>query len=386
MARYLRVLAFCLISVSILGFYCSFYVYPTGFVTRVQLGNQAQASTSLLADLTLGVMSEIYVVSLTQRTERRQEMERLRKYLGLRWAYFPATSNDSSVIHAIMQRVKILREECEKNGTNCNFAWPGDLNSSASSMRPLNLWSSDFLTPASLQLLAETWLSNPVRPLTCTTKDFHIPRYDPKLPLNRLLTPARVACWHSHLSVIQLISNEEGLDPWSSVLVLEDDVDMESDIKSQLRNLWPLLPPDWDIVFLGKPTISLRSITGFIIMIGHCWSDESKSKPLIGVNQELWNLTRSMLYPSRSPKCTHAYALTRMGARRLLLHLQYTPFAYSRAIDQAIAWLIESGRLKGYSVVPSIVAQRKIVQSDVMPGKGSKWKDHLTNSILDKAT
>ncbi|KAF8345436.1 hypothetical protein F5887DRAFT_1061804 [Amanita rubescens] len=314
-------------------------------------------------------MSEIYVVSLPQRTGRRQEMERLRKYLGLRWAYFPATPNDSSVIHAIMQRVKILREECEKNGTNCNFAWPGDLNSSALSMKSLHLWSSDFLTPASLQLLAETWLSNPVHPLTCVTKNFHIPKYDPKLPLNRLLTPARVACWHSHLSVIQLISNEEGLDPWSSVLVLEDDVDMESDIKSQLRNLWPLLPPDWDIVFLG-----------------HCWSDESKSKPLTGPNQEPWNSSRSMLYPSRSPKCTHAYALTRMGARRLLLHLQYTPFAYSRAIDQAIAWLIESGRLKGYSVVPSIVAQRKIVQSDVMPGKGSKWKDHLTNGILDKAT
>ena len=253
MARYLRVLAVCLISVSILGFYCSFYVYPAGFVTRVQLGNQAQASASPLADLTLGVMSEIYVVSLPQRTERRQEMERLRKYLGLRWAYFPATSNDSSVIHAIMQRVKMLREECENNETNCNFAWSGNLNSSASSMRPLNLWSSDFLTPASLQLLAETWLSNPVRPLTCATKDFYIPKYDPKLPLNRLLTPARVACWHSHLSVIQLISNEEGLDPWSSVLVLEDDVDMESDIKSQLRNLWPLLPPDWDIVFLGEP-------------------------------------------------------------------------------------------------------------------------------------
>ena len=73
-----------------------------------------------------------------------------------------------------------------------------------------------------------------------------------------------------------------------------------------------------------------------------------------------------------------------MGARRLLLHLQYTPFAYSRAIDQAIAWLIESGRLKGYSIVPSLVAQRKIVESDVMPGKGSKWKDHLMNGVLEK--
>lgn len=247
--NHVRILAFCLTTISVIGLYCSFYVYPTGFSTRIQLENQTRA---LLADSTLGVMSEIYVVSLPQRTERRKDMERLRKYLGLRWTYFPAVSNDSSIVHAIMQRVKMLRDECEQNETGCNFSWPGDLNSSAFSMEPLNLWSSDFLTPASLQLLAKTWLSESVRPLTCAAKDFRIPKYTPKLPLNRLLTQARVACWHSHLSVIQLISNEEQLGLWSSVLVLEDDVDMESDIKAQLRSLWPLLPADWDIVFLGE--------------------------------------------------------------------------------------------------------------------------------------
>ena len=248
MSRHVRILAFCLTTISFVALYGSFYVYhdPTGFLARIQ------RTQALPADSTLGVMSEIYVVSLPQRTERRKDMERLRKHLGLRWTYFPAISNDSTVIHAIMQRVKMLREECERNGTSCNFSWPGDLNACAFSMKPLNLWNPGFLAPESLQQLAETWLSQSVRPLTCATKDSHIPEYTPKLPRNRLLTQGRVACWHSHLSVIQLISNEERLGLWSSVLVLEDDVDMESDIKLQLQNLWPLLPADWDIVFLGE--------------------------------------------------------------------------------------------------------------------------------------
>lgn len=255
MARHVRILALCLTTISLVGLCCSFYLYHTGFIARIQ------RTQALPTDSTLGVMSGIYVVSLPQRTERRKDMERLRKHLGLRWTYFPAITNDSSVIHAIMQRVKMLREEC---GADCNFSWPGDLNSSAFSMKPLNLWNPDFLAPASLQHLAETWLSQSIRPLTCATENSRIPEYTPKLPWNRLLTQGRVACWQSHLSVIQLISNEERLGLWSSVLVLEDDVDMESDIKFQLHNLWPLLPADWDIVFLGESLSCFEGIDKII--------------------------------------------------------------------------------------------------------------------------
>jgi len=76
-----------------------------------------------------------------------------------------------------------------------------------------------------------------------------------------------------------------------------------------------------------------------------------------------------------------------MGARRFLLHLRYAPFAFSRAIDQAFAWLIESGRVKGaFSIVPSLVVQRKVRASDVFRGKGgkgSRWKEPLRNGILN---
>ena len=91
------------------------------------------------------------------------------------------------------------------------------------------------------------------------------------------------------------------------------------------------------------------------------------------------------VHPSFAPKCTHAYALSRAGARRLLHHLLYPPFAYSRALDQAFSWLVQSGRLKSFSVVPSVVIQHKLSGSDIDGGEnglGSGWKEKLEHGIL----
>jgi len=90
----------------------------------------------------------------------------------------------------------------------------------------------------------------------------------------------------------------------------------------------------------------------------------------------------SRLYPSNQPKCTHAYVVSKRGARRLLLYLQYPPFAYSRAIDQAIAWLIEIGKIKSYTVVPSLVIQTKMDKSDISPGTGGGWPERLVDGVL----
>ena len=126
---------------------------------------------------------------------------------------------------------------------------------------------------------------------------------------------------------------------------------------------------------------------------GHCWSDESYNPPLI---------KGSPLHPSHAPKCTHAYVLSARGARKLLTYLTYPPFAYSRALDQALAFLIGSKRLKSYSVVPSIVVQRKdfditglftpndggdgfVGDSDIWESgrsKGTAWRDTLADSAL----
>jgi hypothetical protein len=63
------------------------------------------------------------------------------------------------------------------------------------------------------------------------------------------------------------------------------------------------------------------------------------------------------------------------------VHLRYPPFSYSRAVDLAISWLIQIDRVKSFSLYPSIVVQRKTTNSDIMPGKGSDWKDNLVNGV-----
>ncbi|KAF8972446.1 hypothetical protein BDZ97DRAFT_1781035 [Flammula alnicola] len=320
----------------------------------------------------LNIANKIYVVSLANRRGRRKDMERLRVALGLQWSYIDALPANSDLVRIIMNRVERLRSRAPHilNETDSaaldgvRFSWPPNLDNIARSTREIEMWSSG----DGLWDLPSGFMSTPpYRPIACATGNYNITQGP--LPEYMILTSTRVACWHSHLIVIHKIANDISPDGSGVAIILEDDVDMEKDIHQQTRSLWPSLPDDWDVVFLG-----------------HCWSDEGRGLPLLShiLSETAHRSSRSRLHASTSPKCTHAYALSRIGARRLLLHLRYPPFAYSRAIDQAFSWLVESGRLKSFSVVPSLVVQRKIAESDVMVGKGtgSKWKDTLTHGVL----
>ncbi|KAH9947372.1 hypothetical protein B0H21DRAFT_692117 [Amylocystis lapponica] len=336
---------------------------------------------------TLGIASEIYVVSLPNRADRRATMERLRLALGLRWTYVSATRFDNPVVTNIMNHV---RAGTAQDG---RFTWPDDIDLLSRSRVPLGFSDSDIwatsapagntLLTASLHFenldltLPDDSFAPALAPLTCATRDFASGApYTPSLPAYMLLTPAKVACWYSHLEVIRHIADggrgHRGRG-WPGVrerddvaVVLEDDIDMEHDIAARLSGIWGSLPDEWDIVFLG-----------------HCWSNESQHAPLAHGGGTAAMATA--LYPSFAPKCTHAYALTRTGARRLLLHLRHAPFAYSRALDQALAWLVVSGRLRAFSVVPSVVVQRKVAGSDIEPGEGgmgSGWREQLEHGVF----
>ncbi|EPS99642.1 hypothetical protein FOMPIDRAFT_1124084 [Fomitopsis schrenkii] len=329
---------------------------------------------------TLGIADNIYVLSLPRRVDRRRSMERLRQTLGLQWTYVDATDADGDAIHNIHAHIRSRRTSTEEevvNGVSDDtFQWPNAsiIDTKALSGLPLGLADSDYCVHDPLPALA---------PLTCASKNYVMgPPFDAGLPGYMLLTPAKIACWYSHLEIIRKVaeggagddmkSGEAANNPQADAVtvVLEDDVDMERDIHARLREVWGLLPGEWDIVFLG-----------------HCWSNESYYPALRGKQTTPVNDSgpRANLHPSFAPKCTHAYALTRTGARRLLLYLRHTPFAYSRALDQAISWLILSGKLKAFSVVPSVVVQRKIGHSDIDTsgrGMGSMWRDRLENGVL----
>jgi GR25 family glycosyltransferase involved in LPS biosynthesis len=357
-------------------------------------------------------LDAVYVISLPRRTDRRLQMNRLRDALHLNWTYRDACEANASVVTTIMRQVHVLRSQLmpqpkpgdarmRRHAVMSAFDWPHDLENAICSREPLQPSGADLWTLPSSHSLSDpaipaemadpyaftrspsdqaSGISDPT-PLACASGNNVSAASLPKLPLHRRLTTAKVACWYSHLQTIRGIAN--GID--EAVLVLEDDVDIERDIKPRLQALLDALPNDWDIVYLGKLKNS-RVCTIANGTAGHCWSDETRFSPLRNISSQLSNghTTWSALHPASSPKCTHAYMLSRTGARRVIAHLRHPPFAYSRAIDQALAWLIQSGRLRAFSIVPPVVVQRKIAVSDVMPGLGSAWRDELYNGVLGR--
>ncbi len=372
-----------------------------------------------------GIFSQVLVVSRPSRVDRRAIMERLRLALDIRWSYVDAISYDEPVVDSIIDCVKSVR-----SGTRSRiFEWPSDFASGAGDSDPskpppppsrsscfppvvhatsTTYPSTDFSsgdTPISNTLTASVQSSRdvavssrPATPLTCARENHvHGVKFTSHLPSFMLLTPARIACWYSHLAAIQQIANyghlgqhSEGNQsspqkPDDAFLILEDDVDMEQDVSERLRAVWSVLPADWDIVFLGEsPLLSsvLHSLKG---IIGHCWSNESHHPALVEPAGLPSSAPSVALHPSFAPKCTHAYAVNPSSARWLLHHLTYATFAYSRALDQALAWLVQSNRLIAFSIVPSLVVQHKGSGSDIDEGEqgtGSRWRDHLEHSIL----
>ncbi|KIK96000.1 hypothetical protein PAXRUDRAFT_32688 [Paxillus rubicundulus Ve08.2h10] len=312
--------------------------------------------------------AHLYVISLPQRQDRRQQMEHLRAIQGLTWTIVDAVPANATSANRILDWVAAERarraEHTKTGGANSMFHWPPEIDALAVTQAPLrplgsDSWAQTAPPSAKPNLKSNKSASSTIRPnLTCATEDHSIPALTDSTPEWMKLSPAKTACWLSHISAIRRFVDRAYAQMDDVAFILEDDIDMEKDITTRLSEVWAVLPPGWDTVFLG-----------------HCWSNES-------FYPALESPTHTKLHPSFAPKCTHAYALSLPGARRLLQHLRYPPFAYSRALDQAYAWLIQTGRLRSYSVVPSVVVQRKTASSDILPGMGSEWRENLQDGVF----
>ncbi|EMD41462.1 hypothetical protein CERSUDRAFT_90028 [Gelatoporia subvermispora B] len=416
---------------------------PALNVMRVAFTNTQTQTTNMNESLDkprlLGIASRIYVVSLPRRTDRRVAMERLRQTLDVNWTYVDAVHSDDTAVGNIIEHVRNLREELEASSVtgsaddiehvliseDAEETWPSqelhwlsdpELESLVLSNSPPGTSESDDwslpVPDAENESLPDTGSpyydlsgddpsiyteppddenirssENTRHPLTCAIRNYVTGRsWVPSTPAYMILSPAKVACWFSHLQVLRLIADDTASPAtWNNTdnqsketqnddvtIILEDDIDMERDIEERLKTVWSALPPQWDIVFLG-----------------HCWSNESTYPALpvpdINAGRRAGDPIQTALHPSFAPKCTHAYALSRTGARRLLLHLRHPQFAYSRAYDQALAWLVLSGRLKAFSLVPSVAVQRKVDGSDIDAGRsglGSPWRESLMNGVF----
>jgi len=177
------------------------------------------------------------------------DMEQLRYTFGLDFTYVNGTEGDGDTVQSIMRHVAASRTLEGPHEANLSppttFEWPQEVDALVESESPLDMKGSDlWLSDGALDLPDPPSHT----PLTCAYDNSTLEPYSPRTPTYRLLTKERLACWHSHWRVIRLIADSQ--DDVS--LVLEDDVDMELDIRQRLLGVWDSLPSAWDIVFLGS--------------------------------------------------------------------------------------------------------------------------------------
>jgi len=137
------------------------------------------------------------------------------------------------------------------------------------------------------------------------------------------MTLGEISCYQGHLNIYKSVVDRN----FSTALIFEDDIDLELNIRKRLGNIFRILPHDWEILYLG-----------------HCtWEGWGKNQV------ERMN----PLFRSNSPDCTHGYAVTNAGARKLISLLN-TP---TKPVDLQINSFIRNGRINSYSVDPPIITQ-----------------------------
>jgi hypothetical protein len=149
-------------------------------------------------------------------------METLRAALSLQWTYVDVIDAQHPVIGKILDNVRgqrVLGADGLSN-TSVEFRWPSEIDALASSSEPLDIdnWMSastegtsrvSSISGASSQ---DTSIDATPTPLVCATQDDSILPYAPTLSQHRILSPEKIACWYSHLAVIQEVAKHKNPD------------------------------------------------------------------------------------------------------------------------------------------------------------------------------
>jgi glycosyl transferase family 25 len=171
------------------------------------------------------------------------------------------------------------------------------------------------------------------------------------------LNPGEIACSLSHRKIYQsMIDNN-----WERVLVFEDDVVPEFKNLSLLTNMIHELPPDWELIYLGYLK---NERPGYRSQLKHFWYRIQSS---LGFSKMPYSMVKNLLPKTFSPNlmragyhdCTHAYAVTLAGARKLLA-LQ-TPVQY-RA-DNAISYLVLKKEINAFAGKPPLFHQEVFIDN-----------------------
>lgn len=173
-------------------------------------------------------------------------------------------------------------------------------------------------------------------------------RYDKKKTLApgyyfKPLNTGEIACSLSHRMLYQAMVDQN----WQKVLVLEDDVVPDLEALAELGDCLEELPADWELFYLGylkneKISTGKKLQQGWYTVMG--WLGFSKIPLKMIRNMLPVNFSRH-LWKAGFHDCTHAYALSLPGARKLVA--KQTPVVY-RA-DNLLSALTLNGELKAFA-------------------------------------
>lgn len=201
-----------------------------------------------------------------------------------------------------------------------------------------------------------------------------------------ILEPAHLACYRGHANIWRKII-EDGVE---TALIMEDDIDWDLNIREitpRIKDALGRITGDSN-PFSNTLCLSLtfhrRLIVAWdIFYLGTCyeqyfegeeWDPEHPEGIVVDVPEDKENLyaemydwveelvenyfndtsPRRVVVKAKNPVCTHGYAVTQRGARKLLLELnEWMPFP----VDITMIHYISEGRFKAYSVLPPMLVQ-----------------------------
>lgn len=173
---------------------------------------------------------------------------------------------------------------------------------------------------------------------------------------SRDMGPGQVGCSLSHRKIYeQAIANG-----WQRVLVLEDDVVAREDDLPQLGDALVQLPERWDVLYLGY--------TNFETVTTRDRVKQASYVVLSALRLMKWTPREILRFHPKpfSPNlrsaglhhCTHAYAFTLEGAKKLLD--AQTPVAFPA--DQLLVHLVLRGEIRAF------VTEPKFFDQEAQPG------------------
>ncbi|KAJ2559190.1 hypothetical protein EV175_000452 [Coemansia sp. RSA 1933] len=198
-----------------------------------------------------------------------------------------------------------------------------------------------------------------------------------------------LACYLSHLGIYKRMV-EEGIE---TALVLEDDVDMEMDLKQKhmliMDQVRKSYRGDWDMLYLGHCT-SDASEPGIAALNRGASSAATvpgiKGRAPLSVSaaDRAALLQRNLtLYTAEYPMCLHAYAVTRECAKRLAVLLEERLGTVGQDIDLVLAVGVEYGVATVLGASPPYMVQ---VGRQELPSDLTLLRDGDTAQRLDRST